>query len=86
MQKWEYLVIGGIRSTFNTYYPKAYRITEKGRELLTDFKNLPGGTAEEDAVAQYIARLGMEGWEMVATGGDQSYHCIYFKRAVIVDM
>jgi len=45
------------------------------------FEKRPKGIEERDAVAQLIAQLGEEGWEMVGCGSLQERkHCIYFKR------
>jgi hypothetical protein len=81
MQKWEYCVVSGIgRSAdhrrFDTHYPCFSRLTSNGVESVTDFKNRPRGVSEWDAVAQLIAQLGDEGWEMV--GADAA--SLYFKR------
>ena len=48
---------------------------------VSEFKNRPKGVSEADAVAQLIAQLGDEGWEMVAAGNiGESTHSLYFKR------
>lgn len=60
---------------FHTYKPRFYRLTAQGAELVTDFKNRPKGMSEADAVAQLIAQLGDEGWELVGVD-----HILYFKR------
>ncbi len=83
MQKWEYLVMGDIslNSGRPDCRPTAYRITNKGFEIVSDFRNKPKGVSDADAVGQYIAKLGEEGWEMTGVGNTASaWHCLYFKR------
>ena len=61
-------------------YPTAYRITNRGFELVTDFRNRPKGAFNETVVGQFIAQLGEEGWEMVGAGNEAAgVHCLYFK-------
>jgi len=80
MQKWEYCVIHGLSGTI-MYHPRCDRMTNKGVEYVTDFKSRPKGASEWDAVAQFIAQLGDEGWEMVGAGTTSDIvHSIYFKR------
>jgi hypothetical protein len=80
MQKWEYCVVSGLHSGTQTRHPRAYRLTRKGYELVKDFE-LRAGLSEPDAVGQYIAQLGEDGWEMVGAGNTaELYHCLYFKR------
>ncbi len=81
MQKWEYCVVSGIGPSLATSYPAAYRMTARGIEIVMDFKKLPKGASEINAVAQLIAQLGEEGWEMVGSGNTGSgHHSLYFKR------
>jgi hypothetical protein len=80
MQKWEYCVIGEI-TYFNVSGAAAYRCTNKGFELLTDFKNRQKGVSELAAVGQFITQLGEDGWEMTGVGNtSELWHCLYFKR------
>jgi hypothetical protein len=83
MQKWEYSRLAGMTQTFPEY-PAYYRMTRKGNELVEDFKKLPKGTSLQDAVAQFIAQLGEDGWEMIGAGTvrEGSSHCLYFKRPI----
>jgi len=82
MQKWEYCIITGVHADFTGDHPGCYRLTSKGRELVTDFSNPPKGYAKTYLVAQFIAQLGEEGWEMVGAGTtNEGYaHILYFKR------
>jgi len=83
MQKWDYLLVGDI-SLYDRKpdsRPVVYRITNKGFELVSDFRNKPRGLSDADAVGQYIAKLGEDGWEMSGVGNTSSgWHCLYFKR------
>jgi len=86
MPKWEYCVLTGIKgSNFYPHYPRLQRFTLDGYGLedMVDFGKRPKGLTELTAVAQAIARLGEDGWEMVSAGSrgrlDDTY-CIYFKR------
>ncbi len=84
MQKWDYLLVLGLYNyqRAKTNFPKAYRITSKGFELVSDFKDRPNNISEEAAVGQFIAQLGEDGWEMTGAGNtNPSVHCLYFKRA-----
>jgi len=87
MQKWEYLVVSGMYHNMET----VVKMTNKGLELVKQFidKELPLKypnnsyppsdvvQSTRDAVAQYIAQLGDEGWEMIGVGNNGE---IYFKR------
>lgn len=80
MQKWEYCVIDGFQGGM-TYYPRCYRLTDKGFEFVSDFKDRPKDVSEQDAVGRFIAQLGDEGWEMVGAGVTGDFmHRVYFKR------
>ena len=81
MAKWEYCLVSGMTQV-NPEFPAFYYLTNKGYQLADDFKKLPKGVLQKDAVAILIAKLGSEGWEMVGTGSarEGSSHCIYFKR------
>jgi hypothetical protein len=85
MQKWDYCVIRGIHNASNEWrviYPRLYVFTERGAELVTDFQKREITVSEHGAVAQAIARLGEDGWEMVgsANDGTGSAHSLYFRR------
>lgn len=94
MQNWEYGVILGFTgfpgylkneneaaTDFRTYKPCFYRLTAQGAEMVTDFSKRPRGVSEADAVAQLIAQLGDEGWEMVGSGNLSVWiHSLHFKR------
>ena len=74
MQNWEYCAIGRIswaEEGISSLKPVLSRITADGQEV-----NGIGGS-----VAQTIAQLGDEGWEMVGCGNaGPGYHVIYLKR------
>lgn len=95
MQKWEYLVITGIHTSiatsgtnWHTLYPRCYRMTVSGLEMVTDFQDFKRrGISELTAVAQFIAQLGDDGWELVGTGyagtstlQNSPHQSLYFKR------
>jgi len=86
MQKWEYIVVGELSIGYGRVkvdHPSAYHITNKGFELMTDFKDRLKEEYAENLVGQFIAQLGAEGWEIIGMGNTkQLYHCIYFKRPV----
>ncbi len=79
MQKWEYCVVGPIRSNFTGVNPIHILITESGQESKRIFSEK--GLSEYDALAKVIAKLGNEGWDMVgcANAGIET-HLLYFKR------
>jgi len=86
MQKWEYCVISHLVDDVGTgwhpTYPKLTRFTPSGRQV-TDLTRKRGVTPNEwDYVAQLIAQMGEDGWEMVGIYGDDGNgkHGIYFKR------
>lgn len=83
MKKWEYCAIGGVLVTSNmddyaagikTYYPGLVYFRASGRHV--EKIRASGGLSEEARVAQTIATLGQEGWEMFCSHGDW----LYFKR------
>lgn len=84
MQKWEYCAIASLHAPvglpgITPYYPKLSRFTQSGLQV-TDLGR-KGGKGEQDYVAQLIAQMGEDGWEMVGifqTG--EKEHGIYFKR------
>ena len=93
MQKWEYLVVKEMKVDALMRVESVFKMTNKGLELVKQFydkayfKNaghsLPGDAVQSvpNAVAQYIAQLGDEGWEMVGGGNvSESSHYLYFKR------
>ena len=76
MPKWEYCMLTGM-GHYSPRHPMPrlledaafVRITNKGFEHVEEaFKSLPKGVTLPDAVAQLIADLGDEGWEMVGGG------------------
>jgi len=85
MTKWEYCVLVGI-SSLQTYYPRLYRFTSNGYELISDFQNRSGNEREDQSVAKAIFQLGEEGWELVVgtTFGDSAiqnrHSSLWFKR------
>ncbi len=83
-QQWEYCAITGVakkegRRGFNPYYPAIWHFTNQGVKIV----EIKGD--ERTQVAQAIAQLGQDGWEMVgcvseATGRTTSSHALYFKH------
>jgi hypothetical protein len=83
MNKWEYCVLVGV-SNIETHYPRLYRFTSNGFEIVSDFQR----RSEDEAVlvAKAIFQLGEEGWELVVdqTFGDHAIQnrssSLWFKR------
>ncbi len=79
MTKWEYCAVKGVSSQMRDLhptFPALWYFGEQGVQI-TELKSQP----EKDEVAYTIAKLGMEGWEMVGGGHDgQISHILYFKR------
>lgn len=89
--QWEYCAVGSIKSVeakmgVDVGNPLLITFTRKGANI----QSLKGG---ETSVAEMIARLGEEGWEMVGTGnvfatttitgtGGVPGHLVYFKRPI----
>jgi hypothetical protein len=65
-----------------TVYPRCYRFTATGKELVTDYQKRPRGMSEADMVAAHIAQLGDEGWELVIgyLGMMPASSTLFFKR------
>ncbi len=81
MQKWEYCMIGPIKSTITGpegYYPYTVHLTDKG--LAKTRIEGAGILSEISILAQTVAKLGEEGWEMVGCGNTGDSHYLYFKR------
>jgi len=81
MQKWEYCAITGISGGGNLLFP----VTNPSNAILVKFtgekQEWGGGVNDHDHLAQIIARLGIEGWEMVGCGNiRENIHAMYFKR------
>ena len=81
MQKWEYAAITNVHnhsitSGRATGWEHFTHLTASGpqvTELSDDNKSL----------SQLIAKLGVEGWEMVGCGNTgESHHTVYFKRQI----
>ena len=78
MQKFEYCAVYQITQMEGW-------LTTVGMAYKADFTG-QGATRQDldhnpDALAEVIAKLGDEGWEMVGTGVvSEHYHAIYFKR------
>jgi hypothetical protein len=99
MQKWEYCIITGVatdaKGRFGGLNPKLYLFLLDGLEEKEDlgddtaFQRPPDWKKVSEAgyIAYKIAKLGIEGWEMVGTS-IESYtkrgvaHCIYFRRPI----
>jgi len=80
MQKWEYCAVyqitqmGGWLTSVGMAYIEEF--TDRGATR-KNFEHSP------DALADVIAGLGNEGWEMVGTGVvSEHYHTLYFKRPI----
>jgi len=79
MQRWEYCVVGYIKGRLEGDYPRLIMLTNRGQEQ----RRIEGTREllERDVLAQTIARLGEDGWEMVGCGNvGEHTHVIYFKR------
>ena len=88
-QKWEYCAITGV-----TWSQKAFGIGSSSHVALALVRYFPHGVdqvegpTEEDAVANAFAKLGDDGWELVAVreslslteGNGRSAPVFYFKR------
>ena len=66
MTKWEYCVVRGIRGggisiSMEPYYPAVWYFTPKGFKVVSLC-----GNQESTAIAQAIADLGEQGWELVS--------------------
>ncbi len=80
MQKWEYAVVEGLQGE-DTSKPRFYIFTEFGWESVHFSEESQIIAPPINAVAQLIARLGEQGWEMVgAANTSENVHCLYFKR------
>ncbi len=79
MQQWEYCAVGPVQSHSQPHYATVIRFTNEGRRL-----SKIQGTRDMDSaqvLAQIIAQLGEEGWEMVGCGMiSDERHMLYFKR------
>jgi len=84
MQKWEYCVVGPVKSnslgdrSFWGHYPNKLFLTGEGRRGAV----IEGsGKKEADNLAKAISELGDEGWELIGTGNvAEDAHFLYFKR------
>jgi hypothetical protein len=84
MQQWEYCYISGIRinGSFETSYPRITRFSSKNPFIEKVELGKKPHNEEIFGVAESIAKLGEEGWEMVsaATLGSTVYFTLFFKR------
>ena len=81
MTKWEYCAVSGIVRGGDTYLSCLIRFTPDG-VVRTRLKKTRS-ESEQTVVAQTIAKLGEDGWEMVSAvseGGPFDSHSLYFKR------
>ena len=93
MDQWESCVLTGTSSDsvlFKPYYP---RLTYFSLDGISEEVNLGANAAdsrpedfravsEANYVAHIIARLGLEGWELVGWGNNGVFrHSLFFKRA-----
>lgn len=84
MQKWEYCTVGPIKGNLEGHYPRLVILSESGM-VVTKILGIRG-LSEDQILAQTIARLGGEGWELVSCGStgwrEENRHMLYFKRPV----
>jgi len=84
MQKWEYCVVGQIENDgkWKGHDPELIYLTETGKKAT--YINKSGPIDEAGMLAATVAKLGMEGWEMVGavTTSVSQYHTLYFKRPI----
>ena len=83
MTRWEYCAVSGISTGGHilTHYPYLIRFPPDGPEA-THLKGTRD-RKERDVVAQTIAELGENGWELVSAvyaGGDFGTYSLWFKR------
>jgi len=81
MSKWEYCAVHSVLADAKYQYLTCY----DGWQRALDYFTVTGGNRTEikkgpDALAQAIAELGEQGWEMVGCGNVYTFHVIYFKR------
>lgn len=93
MSKWEYCAVGPIknqpRDELKGNHPNLYLFTKDGLST-TKLEESLSGKGKRDDIAKIIAKLGLEGWEMVGLGTVtlnlmshiQPGHLIYFKRSI----
>ncbi|MEI7554984.1 hypothetical protein [Candidatus Chlorohelix sp.] len=79
MAKWEYCCVigmGKLMRNLEPSFPAIWFFREDGIEIV-DIKS----KTEGNDVAKVIARLGLEGWEMVGAGNNGTeHHSLYFKK------
>ena len=86
MQKWEYCYISGVKPTIeglNSHYPKKRTFISQEPHVIKEELEKKPHSKEVFGVAEAIAKLGEDGWEMVgAVPGEDSIHGItlFFKR------
>lgn len=90
MKRWEYCYISGVTPTtdgFGSMYPKKRTFISKDPYLIKDELALDNKHHNEEVlgVAEAIAKLGEDGWEMVgavcdSTSSDKFGTTLYFKR------
>ncbi len=82
MQKWDYCMVGPIRSAENRIdgqYPHLTHFTERGVDSVRI--RAPMDKSTDYSLAKTIAELGAEGWELVGCGNVAvDMHFLYFKR------
>jgi len=84
MQKWGYCYISGIKAGlhFETSYPRIVSFDSTEPHVKVEELRKKPDHEEVFVVADAIARLGEEGWEMVsvAAHGDYGNVTLFFKR------
>ena len=86
MTSWEYCAVIGLFRKLNpalVYFQKDGLLKVP---LALDEKNDGDKkyATTDDKIASLIAKLGLDGWELVnaGPGGDGPYHTLYFKRPI----
>ncbi len=77
-EHWELCRLEGVNDDRSYLVPKIRFFTSEGVKL--EYLNPGKARSDPETVAKRIAKLGSEGWEMVATTGGGTW--IYFKRRI----
>ena len=82
MQKWDYCALSGVGNlsgNFATHYPGMWFFTAlEGAKAIE-----VSGRGEEVVVARTIAKLGLDGWELVGVSpGYSGWATLFFKRPI----
>ena len=88
MQKWEYCIITGVKinstGRFDGKSPRLYFFALNGVPVETERPKELEKVGDNRYIANTIAKLGFDGWEMVSTGRaeDPMLHYIYFRQPI----